>query len=67
MSKTAGIDPYGLNSIQLIQKICDAWGIKLTLGKNMVASYLNNAGFPLWNMNSKQACEWLANMTKSKG
>lgn len=64
MSKTAGIDPYGMDCVALIRRICKAWGLNLTVDGSVKGAKINNGGFPLFCMSSKQACEWLANMCK---
>jgi hypothetical protein len=57
------VDPYGKDSVQLIEELLKEYGIELKKGKGLVPSKVNNGGFPLANMSTRQAIEWLATRT----
>ena len=57
------VNPYGKDSVQLIEALLKEIGIALRKGKGLLASKINNGGFPLSNMSTKQAIEWLATRT----
>ena len=57
------VDTYGKDSVQLIEELLKEYDIELKKGKGLKPSKVNNGGFPLANMSTKQACEWLANRT----
>jgi hypothetical protein len=60
------VNPYGKDTIQLIEEILKEQGIQLEKGKGMKGAKINNGGFPLSNMSPKQAIEWLATRTASE-
>lgn len=58
-----GVDPTGKDSVQLIQALCEEIGLELTKGQGLLPSSIKNGGFPLANMSTREAIEWLANRT----
>lgn len=58
------VNPYGKDSVQLIKELLQEYGLEVEVGKNVKGSKVQNGGFPLSNMSTKQACEWLTNRTR---
>ena len=59
----SSINPYGLDSVKLIQQICEYIGIQVKVAEGLLPSSINNGGFPLANMSAREAIEWLTNRT----
>lgn len=59
------LNPYGLNSVELIRKALKEFNITLE-EENVEGTEIKNGGFPLSNMTTKQLCEFFATRTNVK-
>ena len=63
MGKASALDKsYGMDSLELIKKICSLYGIQVTVGKSVVGSKIEKGGFPLVHMSPLDAIKYLTNM-----
>ena len=63
MGKNSVLDKSnGMDSLDLIKKICSLYGIQVDVGNGVIGSKIDNGGFPLVHLSPLDAIKYLTNM-----